>query len=158
MKSETESCSVVSHFLQPPGLCSPWNSPGQNAGVGITFPFSRRSSQPRDWTQVSHIAGRFFTSWPRGKPRNTGVGSLFLLQQMFLTKELTGVSCIAGGFFTNWVMISVLYSRSLLGICFIYSIYNIPNLLISNLLISHYTFCGKDLLTGIFLAQLTQLS
>ena len=29
----------------------------------IAFPFSRGSSQPRDRTQVSHIAGRFFTSW-----------------------------------------------------------------------------------------------
>ena len=28
----------------------------------IAFPFSRRSSQLRDRTQVSHIAGRFFTS------------------------------------------------------------------------------------------------
>ena len=27
------------------------------------FPFSRGSSQPRDRTQVSHIAGGFFTSW-----------------------------------------------------------------------------------------------
>ena len=29
----------------------------------VAFPFSRGSSQPRDWTQVSCIAGRFFTSW-----------------------------------------------------------------------------------------------
>ena len=29
----------------------------------VTFPFSRGSSQPRDRTQVSRIAGRFFTSW-----------------------------------------------------------------------------------------------
>ena len=29
----------------------------------VAFPFSRGSPQPRDWTQVSHIAGRFFTSW-----------------------------------------------------------------------------------------------
>ena len=29
----------------------------------IAFPFSRWSFQPRDWTQVSCIAGRFFTSW-----------------------------------------------------------------------------------------------
>ena len=29
----------------------------------VVFPFSRGSSQPRDRTQVSHIAGRFFTSW-----------------------------------------------------------------------------------------------
>ena len=29
----------------------------------VAFPSSRGSSQPRDQTQVSHIAGRFFTSW-----------------------------------------------------------------------------------------------
>ena len=29
----------------------------------IAFPFSRGSSQPRDWIQVSCIAGGFFTSW-----------------------------------------------------------------------------------------------
>ena len=29
----------------------------------VAFPFSRGCSQPRDWTQVSHIAGGFFTSW-----------------------------------------------------------------------------------------------
>ena len=29
----------------------------------VAFPFSRGSSQPRDWTQVSHMAGRCFTSW-----------------------------------------------------------------------------------------------
>ena len=27
------------------------------------FPFSRGSSQPRDWIQVSHIAGGSFTNW-----------------------------------------------------------------------------------------------
>ena len=29
----------------------------------VAVPFSRGFSQPRDWTQVSHIAGRFFISW-----------------------------------------------------------------------------------------------
>ena len=29
----------------------------------VAFPFPRGSSQPRDQTQVSHIAGGFFTSW-----------------------------------------------------------------------------------------------
>ena len=29
----------------------------------VAFPFSRGSSQPRDRTQVSPIAGEFFTSW-----------------------------------------------------------------------------------------------
>ena len=31
--------------------------------------FSRGSSQPRDWTYVSCIAGRFFTTEPPGKPQ-----------------------------------------------------------------------------------------
>ena len=30
----SESCSVVSDSLQPHELESPWNSPGQNTGVG----------------------------------------------------------------------------------------------------------------------------
>ena len=35
----------------------------------VAFPFSRGSSQCRDWTQDSHIAGRFFTSWATKNPR-----------------------------------------------------------------------------------------
>ena len=33
-ESESESHAVVSNSLQPHGLYSPWNSPGQNTGVG----------------------------------------------------------------------------------------------------------------------------
>ena len=29
----------------------------------VSMPFSRRSSQPRDWTWVSYIAGGFLTAW-----------------------------------------------------------------------------------------------
>ena len=43
----------------------------------VAFPFSRRSSQPRDRTPVFHIAGRFcLPTEPQGKPRNTAVGGL----------------------------------------------------------------------------------
>ena len=34
LQSETESHSVMSDSLRPHGLYSPWNSPGQNTGVG----------------------------------------------------------------------------------------------------------------------------
>ena len=34
LNSESESCSVMYDSLQPHGLYSPWNSPGQNTGVG----------------------------------------------------------------------------------------------------------------------------
>ena len=63
---ESEICSVVSDSLQPHGLYSWWNSPGQNTGVG-SFPFSRGSPslprETRDQPQVSRTAGGFFTSW-----------------------------------------------------------------------------------------------
>ena len=43
----------------------------------VAFPFFRGSSQPRDRTQVSHIAADSLPAEPTGKPKNTGVGSLF---------------------------------------------------------------------------------
>ena len=57
-KWKSESCSFMSDSLQPHGLYSLRNSPGQNTEA---IPFSRGSSQPRDGTQVFHIAGGFFT-------------------------------------------------------------------------------------------------
>ena len=53
----------------------------------VAFPFSRRSSQPRDWTQVSRIAGDSLPAEPQGKPKHTGVGSHSLLQGIFPTQE-----------------------------------------------------------------------
>ena len=48
---------------------------------------SRGFSQPKDRTQVSCIAGGSLLSGPPGKPKNTGVGSLFLFLVDFLTQE-----------------------------------------------------------------------
>ena len=56
--------------------------------IQVAMPPFRGSSQPRDQTQVSCIAGRFLPSEPEGKPKNTGVGSLSLLQGIFLIQEL----------------------------------------------------------------------
>ena len=52
----------------------------------VAFPFTRGSSQPRDQTQVSHIDS--LPAEPQGNPKNTVVGSLSLLQWIFLTQEL----------------------------------------------------------------------
>ena len=64
---ERESASTsgsVCPTLRSHGLHSPWNSTGQARILEwVAFLFSRGSSQPRDRTQVSHIAGGFFTSW-----------------------------------------------------------------------------------------------
>ena len=40
----SESCSVMSDCLQPHGLYSPWNSPGQNTGVVALKQLSSSSS------------------------------------------------------------------------------------------------------------------
>ena len=53
----------------------------------VAFPFSRGASQPIDQTQVSHIKADSLPSQLQGKPKNTGVGSLSLLQQIFPTQE-----------------------------------------------------------------------
>ena len=59
------SCSVVSDCLRPP-----WTIAHSVLGIlqarilkWVAIPFSRGSSQPRDWTWVSCIAGRFFKIW-----------------------------------------------------------------------------------------------
>ena len=53
----------------------------------LPCPPSRGSSQPRDQTQVSFMGGDSLLSEPPGKPKNTGVGSLSILQRIFLTQE-----------------------------------------------------------------------
>ena len=54
---KSESYPVVSDTLWPHGIIQ------ARILEWVAFPFSRESSQPRGQTQVSHIAGRFFTSW-----------------------------------------------------------------------------------------------
>ena len=43
----------------------------------VTFPFSRGSSQPKDQTQASHIAGRFFTVWATSEAPSVSTFSFF---------------------------------------------------------------------------------
>ena len=70
---KTITCPVMSDsFVSCPTLCKLPSRVRLFATHGIlqarivewvAFPFSRGSSQPGDQTQVSHIAGGFFTSW-----------------------------------------------------------------------------------------------
>ena len=105
---ESEKWMLLSCIWLFVTLYSPWNSPGQNTGVGslsllqgtfpiwgsnpgllhcrqilyqlshkgsprilewATYPFSRGSSWPRNWTRASCIAGRFFTNWATREAR-----------------------------------------------------------------------------------------
>ena len=91
-----ESRSVVSDSLQPHGLYSPWNSLGQNTGMGSNpgLPHCRQivyqlnlpnpGIEPRSPTlQVDSLPAE-----PQGKLKYTGVGSLSLLQWIFPAQEL----------------------------------------------------------------------
>ena len=66
------------------------------------IPSSRGSSWPWDRTRSPSLQVISLQSEPPGKPKNTGVGSLSLLQGISGLRNWTGVSCIAGGFFTSW--------------------------------------------------------
>ena len=61
------SDSLQSYGLQPTRLLCPWNSPGKNL-EWVVMLSSRGSSQLRDWTWVSCITGRLFTTELSGKP------------------------------------------------------------------------------------------
>ena len=63
----SKSHLVVSDSLWPHGLQSsrplcPWDSPGKNTGVG-SHSLLQGIFPTQGSNQVSHIAGRFFTSW-----------------------------------------------------------------------------------------------
>ena len=84
--------------------CSPWSFQARIL-EGITFPFSRGSSQPTDQIQVSCIAGGFFTSWvSRGSPRILEWVAYPFSSGYSQPRNLTRVSCIAVRFFTNWAI------------------------------------------------------
>ena len=53
----------------------------------MAFPFSRGSSQPQGSNAGPTLQADSLPAEPHGKPKNTGVGSLSLLQRIFLTQE-----------------------------------------------------------------------
>ena len=99
---KSESCSVVSDSLRPQGLYSPWNSPGQNTGVGslslLQWIFPTQGSNPgllycrRILYQLSH----------KRSPRILEQVAYPVSSGSFQPRNWTRACCIAGGFFTNW--------------------------------------------------------
>ena len=104
----SESHSAGSDSSWPHGLYrtswTPWNSPGQNTGVGnlslLQGIFPTQGSNPglphcrQILYQLSHKGSPRILEWvaypfSRGSPQQ---------------RNCTGVSCIAGGFFTNWAI------------------------------------------------------
>ena len=64
LQADTLPSEPPGNFYGPHWLYSPWNSPGQNTGMGISF------LQGIFPTEVSCTAGRFFTSWATREAQN----------------------------------------------------------------------------------------
>ena len=74
----------------------------------VAVPFSRGSSQPRDQTQVSHIAGRFFTSLShQGSPRTLEWVAYPLYSRFFPTQKLSW-----GLLHCRWILYQLSYQGS----------------------------------------------
>ena len=77
----------------------------------VAIPFSRGSSWPRNRTQVSHTAGRFFTVWATGKP-----ASCFTLYQfwtMLIVPQRSFLSSACNVFFWGSVSTHSRFTTSL---------------------------------------------
>ena len=79
-----QSCLTLCNPMQPHGLCSPWNSPGQNTGVGS---LSLLQGITEGSNQGLQHCGWTLPAEPQGNPKHTGVGRLSLLQWIFPTQE-----------------------------------------------------------------------
>ena len=67
--------------------CSPQNSSGQNTGVGSLFPSSGDLPNPGIQPRSPTLQADSLPAESQEKPKNTRVGSLSLLQQIFPTQE-----------------------------------------------------------------------
>ena len=90
-KSGSVSRAVVFDFLWPHGLIR---------GIlqarileWVAFPFSRVSSQPRDWTQVSRVAGGIFTTWTTREAHNYHWGRANNFYLVFIFLKDIGLRC-----------------------------------------------------------------
>ena len=68
--SKSESCSAVSDSLRPHGLYSPWNSPGQNTGVGSLSLLQRILPNPGIEPSSPTLLVDWLPAEPPRKPKN----------------------------------------------------------------------------------------
>ena len=80
----TQSCPTV---CDPMDYRNPWNSPGQNTGVG-SLSLSQDLSNPGIEPKSPALQADSLPAEPQGKPKNTGVSLLLsLLQWIFPSQE-----------------------------------------------------------------------
>ena len=105
------SCSVMSdswqpHIPWPAWLLCPWNSPGKIL-EWVACPSPGDLPNPGIEPRFLALQADSLLSEPPGKSKNTGVGSLFLLQGIFPTQESNWslLNC-------RWILYQLSYHRS----------------------------------------------
>ena len=108
-ESERESHWGVSDSLWACGLYSPWNSPGQNTGVGSLF--SLRGIFPTQGLNpgLPHCRPILYQLSCQGSPRILEWVTYPFFRGSSRPRNWTRVSCTAGRFFTNWAIWEALY-------------------------------------------------
>ena len=84
---ESESRSVVSDSLRPRGLYRTWNSPGYWSGSHFPSPGDHPNPRIELRSPSPALQADSLPAEPPGKPKNTRVSSLSLLQQILPTQE-----------------------------------------------------------------------
>ena len=96
--------SVFSDSLRPYGVYSPWNSPGQNSGVGslslLQGIFPIQGSNPG----LPHCRWILYQLSHKGSPRMLEWVAYPFSSGSSWPRNWTRVSCIAGELFTNWAI------------------------------------------------------
>ena len=88
----------------------------------VAFPFSRGSSQPRDWTQA--LQADSLAAEPQGNPKILEWVAYLFSSRSFWSRNRTRVFCITSRFFTNRTIrkapvIREIYVRTTKGYLFI---------------------------------------
>ena len=103
-ESESESLSVMCDSLQSHGLYSPWNSAGQNTGVGshslLQGIFPIQGSNPG----LPHCRRIVYQPSHKGSPRILEWVAYPFSSRSSWPRNPSSVSCTAGGFLTNWAV------------------------------------------------------
>ena len=92
----------MSTSLQPHGLYSPWNCPGQNTGVGSLSFLQGIFPTQRSNPGLLHCRRILYQLSHKGSPRILEWVAYFFSSGSSWPRNRIGVSCIAGGLFTNW--------------------------------------------------------
>ena len=102
LKSESRSISCDS--LWPHGLHSPWDSPGQNTGVGscslLQGLFPTQELNPG----LPHCRWILYQLSPQGSPRTLEWAAYPFSRGSPWPRNRTSIFCIAGRFFINWAI------------------------------------------------------